>query len=147
MTSIRNTLFNELKIIFEMSYQSHINNNLNYKTLEAHEQEFRRKNIIYLSIINSAHLFTGYFIIKKESNSNNVQLKRVLIDEKHLGIGQEAILLLENLCIKEFKSSRIWLDVYETNKKAIHIYEKLGYKKFKESIEYSRPVLFYEKML
>jgi len=103
--------------------------------------------LFYLSIISSPNTLAGYIIICIENKSKTVQLKRILVDEKHLGIGQEAILAVENYCIKALKSNRIWLDVYENNSKAIYVYEKLGYIKFKEENQNSKPVLFYEKNL
>lgn len=103
--------------------------------------------LFYLSIISSPNTLAGYIIICIENKSKTVQLKRILVDEKHLGIGQEAILSVENRCSRELKSNHIWLDVYKNNSKAIYIYEKLGYIKFKEEIQNFKSVLFYKKKL
>ncbi|MBL1319697.1 MAG: GNAT family N-acetyltransferase [Methylophaga sp.] len=147
MTSIRNTHFKELKNIYEMGYQSHIGEFLSIKSLETHEIDFKKDSVIYLSIISTSGLLAGYIILCKEKQSKTVQLKRILIDEKYLGKGQEAMISLESHCIRELKSNHIWLDVYKTNSKAIYVYEKLGYKKFKQNIQNSKLVLFYEKKL
>ena len=145
MISIQPTNFKELKEISEIGCQSHVGEFLSNKSLETHQRDFKGNGIIYLSILSSVGLLAGYIIICKEKQFKAVQLKRILIDEKHLGIGQKALLYLENYCIKELKSNRIWLDVYENNLKAIHVYEKLGYIKFKENIQNLKTVLFYEK--
>ena len=145
MISIRNTSFKELKEISEIGCQSHVGEFLSNKSLDTHEKDFKSKGVIYLSILTSEDLFAGYIIICKEERLKVVQLKRILIDEKYLGIGQEALLYLENYCIIELKSNRIWLDVYENNLKAIHVYEKLGYIRFKENVQNLKTVLFYEK--
>ena len=145
--NIRNTQIKELTEIHEMGYQSHVGDFLGIKSLETHKKNFKSDGVIYLSIINSSGTLAGYIILCKEHKSKTVQLKRILIDEKHLGIGQEAILLVENYCSRELQSNYIWLDVYKNNSKAIYVYEKLGYINFKQEIQNSKSVLFYEKNL
>ena len=117
--NIRNTQIKELTEIHEMGYQSHVGDFLGIKSLETHKKNFKSDGVIYLSIINSSGTLAGYIILCKEHKSKTVQLKRILIDEKHLGIGQEAILLVENYCSRELQSNYIWLDVYKNNSKAI----------------------------
>ena len=39
------------------------------------------------------------------------------------------------------------LDVFESNVRGQHIYEKLGYVQFKEGEIDGKPILYYEKML
>jgi len=52
---------------------------------------------------------------------------------------------MENYCVTALKMERIWLDVFKSNHRANHVYEKLGYRVFKKITENSRDVLFYEK--
>lgn len=147
MTSVRNTNFKELKEIAEIGKQRHVGGFLSNKSLETHKADFNTAAVTYLSIISSSGLLAGYIIVCKEKKSRRVRLKRILIDENHLGIGQEAIILLENYCIREFNSEFIWLDVYESNSKAVYVYEKLGYVKFKEKRQKAKSVLYYDKRL
>ncbi len=147
MISIRKSYFSELKAISDMGSQNHVFNFLSEKTLETHEYDFIKGNIVYLSIISTSELLAGYVILKFKNQTQSVQLKRILVSEKHIGIGQEAILATEQYCINEFKSNRIWLDVYENNLKAKHIYQKLGYRMFKKNIKNFKTVQFYEKKL
>jgi RimJ/RimL family protein N-acetyltransferase len=145
--NIRKTQLKELIEISEMGFQSHVGDFLSNKSLETHKENFKSDGVIYLSIISSSGTFVGYVIICNENKSKTVQLKRILVDEKHLGIGQEAISSVESYCSRVLKSNHIWLDVYENNSKAIYVYEKLGYIKFKEEIQDSKAVLYYEKKL
>ena len=144
MVIVRKSEFGELYEFAKMNGQSHVANRLNIKSLEAHQKEYRNGNVIFLSLLNFNQL-AGYIILVRENNTKNVQFKRILVDERHLGVGQRAILAMENYCITELKVNRIWLDVFKSNNRAIHIYEKLGYKVFKVGEEDSRAVLFYEK--
>ena len=147
MVTIRKSNFRELKDISDMGSQNHVSNFLSGKTLEIHERDFDKKNIVYLSIINTASLLAGYIILELQNKTKSVQLKRILVSEHYIGIGQEAIIATEKYCVNEFKSRRLWLDVYENNLKAKHIYKKLGYKKFKNGIQEFKAVEYYEKNL
>ena len=147
MVTVRNSKIGELNEFFKMGEQSHVENHLNIKSLKAHQEEFKNSSIIFLSIISNPDQLAGYIILVKENDTHNVQLKRILIDENHLGVGQKAIIAMENYCITELESDRIWLDVFKSSSRAIHIYEKLGYEVFKEDEEDTRAVLFCEKML
>ena len=54
---------------------------------------------------------------------------------------------MESYCKTEFNVKRIWLDVYEDNEIGMHIYEKMGYERFKEKLVEGRKLYFYEKAL
>ena len=147
MVTVRKSKLGELHEFAKMNEQSHVANHLNIKSLEAHQVEYENDNVIFLGILFNFNQLAGYIILVKEDNTQNAQIKRVLVDERHLGVGQKAIVAMENYCITELKIEKIWLDVFKSNNRAIHIYEKLGYKVFKEDEEDSRAVFFYEKML
>jgi len=87
----------------------------------------------------------GYIILVIETEA--VQLKRIVIDEKYLGIGFKALALLDNYCQKIIKKNELWLDVYADNKRAISLYEKSGYIRYSEGVENCREVWFYRKKL
>jgi len=147
MVIVRNSKFKELNEFFNMNKQSHVADYLTIKSLKVHQQEFKSGNSLFLSILLSSSELAGYVILFKENNLNTVQFKRIIIDENHLGIGQESIIAMELYCINELKIRRVWLDVFKNNNRAIHVYEKMGYNVFKRSVEASRDILFYEKIL
>lgn len=101
----------------------------------------------YLSIINTENDVLGYFILLKSQRKYSIQLKRMLISVESLGIGQNALSKLEDYCISVLGFKRIWLDVYDDNNRAIHIYKKFGYKIFDTVIHDNRKILYYDKSL
>lgn len=147
MIYIRDMNIAELEEAAKMGKQDHVIGFLNKKSFATHKTEFESDDHFYLSILNKVDSLLGYVIVRKEKEADVLQLKRILIDEKYLGIGQQAITLVENYCIENFSCKRIWLDVYESNTKAIHIYKKLGYLKIKEELQKFRWVQYYEKWL
>ena len=147
MISLRLSNRDELEIFDEMDRQAHAREFVIQTGLEAHQKYFSDPEITYLSIENSRNEFCGYFILVHEADSDSVEFRRILIDRKQLGIGQAAIEEMENYCKNNFSARRIWLDVYEDNEIGMHIYEKMGYARFKEEVAGNRKLFFYEKAL
>ena len=55
--------------------------------------------------------------------------------------------MVDQICRSEFGRLRVWLDVFETNLRARHVYEQCGYQRFGESEHEGRRLLLYEKVL
>ena len=114
--------------------------------LEQHRGSFDRDDIIYLSI--RAHdRCVGYFILVLEEDARSVEFRRIVIAEKGAGYGQAAIAEMEAYCGARLGRERIWLDVYDTNSRGRHIYEKLGYRQFSSAEADGRKLLLMEKSL
>ena len=147
MIRLRRSKEEELKAFFEMEKQPHAQAFVNGSDLLTHQQNFKDRNIIYLSIENNMDELVGYFILALNSNENGVEFRRVLIDQHHRGVGQRAIIKMEAYCREELNASSIWLDVYDDNVKGKYIYKKLGYKQFKEACLNERKLLYFKKEL
>lgn len=137
----------ELKLFADMESQAHANRFVNSTGLELHKTNFKKPNTIYLSIKNSEGEVSGYFILVIEADPESIEFHRVVIDENCRGIGQDSIREMEKYCRNILNAKRIWLDVYEDNLIGKHIYQKLGYDKFDESLYDGRKLLFYKKFL
>jgi diamine N-acetyltransferase len=53
---------------------------------------------------------------------------------------------MEEYCRENFHAKRIWLDVFSDNARAIHLYEKMGYRPFGEKPSGARTLKLYEKI-
>lgn len=113
---------------------------------EKHLMEIENPLNIYLGIYENDKLI-GFFILGKENGGRQIEFRRIVIDEKGKGFGQQAISELESFCISMWNTDSIWLDVFEFNKRGIHIYEKLGYVKIGEKIFEGNNLLIMEKKL
>jgi RimJ/RimL family protein N-acetyltransferase len=147
MISLRASKTEELAIFDELDRQSHARQYVIQTGLAAHQESFSDPCVTYLSIENSDGEFCGYFILAHEPDSDSVEFRRILIDKNKRGIGQAAISEMESYCQRQFNAKRIWLDVFEDNEIGMHIYEKAGYKRFKEELYEGRRLYFYEKAL
>ena len=144
MYILKKTKYEELTHLKNLSSQKHIGKNLNPKSLKKFQEEFAQKEITFLNILSPTNEIAGYLILKVTDTS--VQLKRIVIDEKYLGIGREVMKELEVYVFEYYGVHEIWLDVYADNKRAIGLYEKLGYVRYNIGVENHREVWFYKKL-
>ena len=114
--------------------------------LERHKQEMSKPEIIYLSIVNEDRLL-GFIILAVEPDTKRVEFRRIVVSSKGKGIGQAAIKEMEQFCLKKLGCRRIWLDVFESNKRGRHVYEKLGYNHYKSGSYNGKTLLYYDKRL
>ena len=147
MIKLRESKQEELETFMKMEQQPHAKAFINGTDFVTHQRNFKDRNITYLSIISKNGDLAGYFILAFASTKNEVEFRRILIDQHHRGIGQVAISKMETYCREKLGYKSIWLDVYEENVKGMHIYEKLGYKRFREEKYNGRKLLFYKKSL
>ncbi|TRY31414.1 GNAT family N-acetyltransferase [Aliiglaciecola sp. M165] len=101
--------------------------------------------LTYLSIYDDGAL-VGFFMIRTE-NSESVELRRMVVFKKGIGVGQRSLYALEKYCETHLACKRIWLDVFSYNTRARHIYEKTGYEKFKTANYSQRTLIFMEKYI
>jgi RimJ/RimL family protein N-acetyltransferase len=106
----------------------------------------RDPGLVYLRIIADDKL-KGFVMLALDPDQSSVEFRRIVVSTKGLGIGQSAIAKMEEFCRVELGRSRIWLDVFEYNHRGRHIYEKLGYRRFGESVIDGNVLLLYEKTL
>ena len=145
--SLRLAKREELEIFDKLDRQEHARRFINETGLKVHQSNFDDQKITYLCIENPQDVFCGYIILVKQVDTASIEFRRILIDQKQRGIGQVAISEMEIYCRKDMGVRLIWLDVYDDNELGIHVYEKLGYRRFKEEPVGERRLLFYKKTL
>lgn len=70
----------------------------------------------------------GYALLYGFTNPNRaIELRRLAITDKGRGLGHSAVRLLAELAFEQSKAHRFWLDLYETNSRALHLYESEGF--------------------
>jgi RimJ/RimL family protein N-acetyltransferase len=147
MISLRPSTREELEVFDAMDRQAHARNFVIQTGMTTHLENFGNPDITYLSIENGDGEFCGYFILVLEAESGSIEFRRILVDRRKRGVGQAAITEMERYCKTVIGVDRIWLDVFEDNEIGIHVYEKLGYRRFSEKPLAGRILYFYEKAL
>ena len=96
-------------------------------TMEQHEDMIKGNQSEHLSIFNSENKLVG-FIILIHHPEQVIELKRIVVNEKGKGYGQSSIQQVKKFAFKKLNAERLWLDVFDFNERAIHVYKKLGFK-------------------
>ena len=143
---IRTSLENELELFQRFEKEKDTKDYIIPYTLEKHIEEFNKPNIVYKTILNRNKII-GFMILNLEEDKKSVEFRRIVINEKGKGFGIMAIKFLDYIVKEEFVRNRIWLDVFENNKRAIHIYKTCGYKYFKRVKYDGKELKVYEKIL
>jgi len=99
-------------------------------THEQHCNALNEPDILHLVIRNAAGEFVGYAIIKGLSSPNDsIELMRIVIEQMGCGYGKMTLSLIKRWCFEVQKAHRLWLDVWENNLRAQHVYESQGFKR------------------
>ena len=115
-------------------------------TLAQHQLALARNDVIYLSIYQQGKL-NGFFILALDPDARSIEFRRIVIARKGRGAGHRAIVAMEAYCRKSLQRDRIWLDVFEFNRRGQHVYARLGYQLFDAREFQGKQLLFYEKEL
>ncbi len=143
---VEKATLDDLSKFAEMEQEAGVSQFISPYSLEEHQNEFAEPHVIYLRIMNH-DVIAGFFILALEADGCSIEFRRIVVSDKGKGIGQAAISQMEVFCRDELCRSRIWLDVFESNQRGRHVYEKLRYKQFGESEFMGKPCLLCEKRL
>lgn len=142
---LRDTIPAEIRRIWEMEQGEARRFILPY-TLERHYKELEKPDVFYKSIRRNKKLI-GFLILVLDPDGESVEFRRIVISEPGNGYGKQVIGMVDQICREELGRSRLWLDVFETNKRARHVYEECGYRQFGQSELRGRTLILYGKIL
>lgn len=140
--TLRDTRAEELPAICEME-QGEARSFIIPYSPERHREEFGKPAVVYKSIYGGDQLI-GFVMLALDPDGQSVEFRRIVVSEPGRGIGKRAIEMVRDLCRSELGRTRLWLDVFETNERARHVYEKSGYRRFGASAHEGRTLLLYE---
>ena len=112
--------------------------------LNRHQAEFARPDVVYKSIWRGGQ-HIGFLILVLDSDARSVEFRRIVVTEPGRGYGKRVVGMIDDICRHELGRARVWLDVFETNERARHVYEQCGYRRFGKSEHEGRTLLLYEK--
>ena len=105
---------------------------------EEHLQTMRDPDARYFLALDTDRQPAGFAILRGiQSPHHNVELKRFVIANPGHGLGQRALCAVMDFVFHELHAHRLWLDVFETNDRAYHVYRKAGFREdgiFREAV-------------
>lgn len=98
-------------------------------TEEEHARALQDADLQYLIILDATDATAGFAILRGILSPHmNVELKRLVIAAPGHGLGQRALAALKALAFDSLGAHRLWLDVFATNARALHVYRKAGFR-------------------
>lgn len=114
---------------------------------DTHMRGLEKPDVIYKSILAQDERMIGFSILKLDPDGISVELARIVISEKGKSFGSRAMTLIEKVCAEQLHRTRIWLDVFESNRRARRVYENCGYVAFDRTELQGKPLLLLAKDL
>lgn len=98
---------------------------------ERHEAALSDPDMLHCVIQQAQNpSMVGYCLIAGlESPHNAIELRRLVIIDKGKGYGRQSLRLIKRLTFERLGAHRLWLDLFETNTKALSLYESEGFSK------------------
>lgn len=153
LLELRPTLLEELPALVEIEQSSEVRQFIMGQPLEVHRRNLSEGDLLYRTIVDDG-VRVGFLILKLEGDAGSVEFRRIVVTRQNAGIGQRAVAAMEEHCRSVLLRRRVWLDVFEFNERARHIYEKRGYRRIAEQLSgrldaqgAEMRLLFYDKVL
>lgn len=92
-----------------------------------HQRQLSDPDCMYL-VVETEDGPSGYVILRGLQSVNRcVELKRIVIAEPGRGLGRSVLEEILKKAFCELSAHRLWLDVFEDNARARHLYRSLGF--------------------
>jgi RimJ/RimL family protein N-acetyltransferase len=84
---------------------------------------------LYLVAEGQVREVTGFAILLGlQSEHKSLELKRIAVGKPNQGVGRRLLEVVAKKVFDEYQAHRLWLDVFETNTRARHLYETFGFR-------------------
>jgi diamine N-acetyltransferase len=95
---------------------------------ERHRASLSNSDARYLVAEDSPGQLNAYVILRGLSEgSGSVELKRIVVTAPGQGLGRVLLAEILSIAFDELRAHRVFLDVFEDNARARHLYESLGF--------------------
>jgi diamine N-acetyltransferase len=118
----------DIPFIVEVEHAPEIREYIGRWTSAEHVAAMRDSDTRYFLAMNDEDERIGYVILRGlQSEERNFELKRVVMRAPGRGHGRQVLRLLLEKVFRDLAAHRLWLDVFETNHRAQHLYRSLGF--------------------
>lgn len=95
---------------------------------EEHARALQDADVRYLMVLEATGATAGFALLRGiVSPHRSIELKRFVIGKPGCGLGQRALAALKDYVFGSLGAHRFWLDVFQTNTRALHVYRKAGF--------------------
>ena len=99
-------------------------------SIEEHGQTMASSDNLYLVAETEPGEAAGFAILRGlASPHRSIRLQRIAVAAPGQGVGRFMLSGILEHVFHELRAHRLWLDVFETNRRAQHVYESLGFRR------------------
>jgi RimJ/RimL family protein N-acetyltransferase len=99
-------------------------------TEEEHRERMAGADCRYFVAESESEKPAGFAILRgMASPHRSVRLQRIVVADPDRGIGKIMLGCILDYVFQELMAHRLWLDVFETNTRAQHVYERIGFRR------------------
>jgi RimJ/RimL family protein N-acetyltransferase len=99
-------------------------------SLEEHHEKMTGLDCRYLIAEPESGEMAGFAILRGlASHHHSIRLQRIVVAQPEQGVGRFMLSGILDYVFGQLKAHRLWLDVFETNLRAQHVYESLGFRR------------------
>jgi len=125
---IRDAVAADIPAILRLEHRHEFHTLIGTWTEAKHAKTLADEDSCYLVAENDEHEVIGYAILLGVSSTDkSIELKRVVISAPGQGHGKQFLHFIANRVFNEYHAHRLYLDVYETNPRAKHVYASFGF--------------------
>ncbi len=127
---LRRTRMEDIPAIVDLertpAYRSFVGN----WSVEEHHEKMAGSDCRYLIAEPESGEIAGFAILRGlASLHRSIRLQRIVVAEPQQGVGRFMLAGILDYVFRELRAHRLWLDVFETNLRALHVYESVGFRR------------------
>ncbi|QMS88003.1 GNAT family N-acetyltransferase [Nostoc edaphicum CCNP1411] len=128
MIKLRTANLNDIDFIFTQETRDEFKDLILCWSREEHSSNLHCADKHYLMIENVSGETQGYAILSGlQSPNRSIELTRIIVAEPGLGYGKRALRIILKKVFEDYNAHRCWLDVFEHNQRARHVYQSVGF--------------------
>jgi RimJ/RimL family protein N-acetyltransferase len=98
-------------------------------SIERHVEVIKRKDEYHFKVIKDQQIIGFIILADTEKEDNSIEFRRIALMEKGKGYGRWILQWIKEWAFKHRGAHRLWLDVFDDNHRAYHLYQSEGFKK------------------
>lgn len=96
---------------------------------EVHARNLPDADMLYLLAVDPRGQKVAFVILAGlRSAARSVELVRIVVNRPGTGVGKPLLRCVINLAFNDLNANRLWLDVFDDNDRARHVYQSVGFK-------------------
>ena len=97
---------------------------------DQHMRMLADPDAVYFIAEDQTGRIAGFTIVQGlRSEHRQVELKRIVVRTPNQGVGKGLLTEVADRAFGEYSAHRLFLDVFATNERALHVYENFGFRK------------------